>query len=389
MTEMSSRNRVLTALDHKEPDRVPFIFGVDLTTGIMRGAYRSLANHLGMNVKEQYMYGMWRELGDARVDEQILQMLGSDGRGVWDRKPASVEARNLVREPGEPYTDEFGVGQIQTGTETWYPGIHPLEEATIESIDNYNWPDMDDSSCIRDIEDRISALDDTNEFAIFAAPWLISPFERAMQLQGMQRLLTNLILEPEFTADLFRKLTQLLNRYLVHFLEACNDRADVVILADDLGTQDRLLISPETYRQMLKPLHAELIQTVKENSNAKVFFHSDGDIFDLIDDLVEIGVDILNPIQTHAGKIANIKVLKERYGNELTFCGAIDTQAILPHGSPSEVMSEVRRVINILGPGGGYLLASVHTITNDVPPENIVALAQAVAQFGRYPLAST
>ncbi len=387
MTTMTSRERVRTALDHREPDQVPFIFGVDLTTGIMRRAYRSLAGLLGFETEERYMYGNWRELGDARVDEEILRRLGSDGRGVWDRKPASVEARNVHRGPDQPYVDEFGVGQIETGPEQWYPGIPPLRESTLEALDRFVWPDVDDPSCFQDVEQRIAALAEENEFAIFAAPWLISPFERAMQLQGMERLLTNIILEPDFTAALLEKLTNYLIRYLVNFLKIIKDRADVVILADDLGTQNGLLISPETYRQMLKPFHAQLIQTVKERSGAKVFFHSDGDIFDLIDDLVEIGVDILNPIQTSAGKMANLNALKARYGSRLSFCGGIETQSILTKGSPTDVIAEVRNVIQSLGTGGGYLVAAVHTITNDVPPQNILAMAQAVEQFGQYPLA--
>ena len=386
MSTMSSRERVLTTLAHEEPDRVPFIFGVDLTTGIMRRAYQALANHLGIEIKEQYMYGTWRELGDARVDEEVLHQLGSDGRGVWDRKPAYIEERNHNRRPGEPYLDEFGVGQVETGPEEWFPGIHPLEEATLDALDNFTWPEVDDRSCFKDIHARAKALDQANEFAIFAAPWLISPFERAMQIQGMQRLLTNLILQPEFTQALLTKLTRLFQRYLENFLDEMNDQADVIILADDLGTQDGLLISPQTYRQMLKPLHADLIATIRERTSAKIFFHTDGDVFDLIGDLVEIGVDILNPIQTSAGKMADLQALKQRYGTRLCFCGAIDTQVILPRGSPSEVNEEVRRVIRILGPEGGYMLASVHTITNDVPPENIIAMARAVEEHGQYPL---
>ncbi len=388
MSALTSRERVLTALSHQQPDRVPFIFGVDLTTGIMRRAYQRLAAHLGIQAQDKVMYGSWRELGDACVDEAILIELGSDGRGVWDRKPAHVEQRNLAREPGEPYRDEFGVGQVESGPEEWYPGIHPLEEASVDALDSFCWPDMADESCFQDIENRISDLKQADEFAIFAAPWLISPFERAMQLLGMERLLTNILLQPEFTKTLLEKLTNLFEQYLHNYLEHLKDEADVLILADDLGTQDRLLISPQTYRQLLKPLHARLIQTVKERSHAKIFFHSDGDIFELIDDLIEIGVDILNPIQTSAGKMADIGELKRRYGQNLSFCGAIDTQTILSHGTPSSVSEEVRRVINTLGPGGGYLLASVHTITNDVPAENIVAMAQAVKRHGKYPLDS-
>jgi uroporphyrinogen decarboxylase len=111
-------------------------------------------------------------------------------------------------------------------------------------------------------------------------------------------------------------------------------------------------------------------------------------VFPLIDDFVEMGVDILNPIQTSAGKMANLAELKFRWGDQLTFCGAIDTHRILPTGTPEEVRDEVRRVIEILGPGGGYMVSSVHTVMDDVPPENILAMVDAVAEFGKYPIGS-
>jgi uroporphyrinogen decarboxylase len=140
------------------------------------------------------------------------------------------------------------------------------------------------------------------------------------------------------------------------------------------------------YRQMLKPLHADLIQTIREHTKAKVFFHTDGDVFDLIEDFIEIGVDILNPIQTSAGKMSDLAGLKKRYGDKLVFCGAIDTQHILPHGTSEEVKKEVRRVIDTLGEGGGYMVASVHTIMNEVPAENVLAMVDAVEEYGYYPL---
>lgn len=146
------------------------------------------------------------------------------------------------------------------------------------------------------------------------------------------------------------------------------------------------MISPRMYRQMLKPLHADLIQFIKEHTKAKVFFHTDGDVFDLIEDFIEIGVDVLNPMQTSAGKMSDLEGLKQRYGSRLVFCGAIDTQHILPKGTPEEVRQEVRRVINLLGEGGGYMVASVHTVMNEVPPENILAMVDAVEEFGYYPL---
>ena len=144
------------------------------------------------------------------------------------------------------------------------------------------------------------------------------------------------------------------------------------------GLRRILLISPQMYRRILKPIHADYIAFIKERTTAKIFFHTDGDVFDLLDDFVEIGIDILNPIQTSAGKMAHLPALKRRFGRDLSFCGAIDTQQLLPFGTPAQVRQEVRRVIQALGSGGGYLLAAVHTIGDQVPPENILAMVDAV-----------
>ena len=145
-------------------------------------------------------------------------------------------------------------------------------------------------------------------------------------------------------------------------------------------------MSPKMYREFLKPIHADYVAFIKERTRAKVFFHTDGDVFPLIEDFIEMGVDILNPIHTSAGSMADLPGLKQRYGSDIVFCGGIDTHRILPYGTPEDVRQEVRRVIEILGPGGGYMVSSVHTIMNDVPPENIVAMVEAVDEFGKYPL---
>jgi uroporphyrinogen decarboxylase len=140
------------------------------------------------------------------------------------------------------------------------------------------------------------------------------------------------------------------------------------------------------YRRILKPIHADYIAFIKERTTAKVFFHTDGDVFDLLDDLIEIGVDIVNPVQTSAGRMADLAGLKRRYGERATFCGAIDTKHVLPAGTPAEVRAEVGRVIRELGVGGGYMVAAVHTIMDDVPAENILAMVHAAEELGRYPL---
>jgi uroporphyrinogen decarboxylase len=171
-----------------------------------------------------------------------------------------------------------------------------------------------------------------------------------------------------------------------NFLRECGENLDIICIGDDLGTQTNLLISSRMYRRFLKPVHADFVRFIKERTRAQIFLHTDGDVIDLLDDFVEIGVDILNPIQTSAGKMSNLSEIKKRYGKNLVFCGAIDTHRILPFGTPEEVRQEVRRVIDLLGPGGGYMVAAVHTIIDEVPPENILAMVDAVEEFGKYPL---
>jgi uroporphyrinogen decarboxylase len=171
-----------------------------------------------------------------------------------------------------------------------------------------------------------------------------------------------------------------------HFLEALGDDVDIIKIGDDLGTEKSLMISPKMYREMLKPVHADFISFIKERTKAKVFFHSDGDVAPLIEDFIEIGVDILNPIQTSAGSMSDLQSLKKRFGSKIVFCGGIDTQGILPFGSVEDVRQEVRRVMQILGPEGGCMIGAVHTVMNEVPPENVLAMVDAVIEFGQYPL---
>jgi uroporphyrinogen decarboxylase len=192
--------------------------------------------------------------------------------------------------------------------------------------------------------------------------------------------LANLVFHPEFCEALLWKIESLCKTLMGHFLEALGPNVDIIKVGDDLGTQDSLLMSPDMYRRVLKPVHADYLSFIRERTDARVFFHTDGDVFPLIDDFIEMGVDILNPVQTSAGKMANLAELKARWGDDLVFCGAIDTQRILPRGTPREVHDEVRRVIDIMAPGGGYMVSSVHSVMNDVPAENILAMVDAVME---------
>lgn len=378
---MTSRERVLAAINHRESDRVPIILGTSNTTGMKGNVYRNLKKYLGIEAGDRYIYD-WPELGTALLDEQTLQRLHSDARGVLDLYPSWVYERNQSRPPHDPFIDDWGTGQKEVQPGLWYPGIHPMAGATtIEEIEAYPWPDMDDPSRVAHVREQARNLAESNQYAIIGTPWLLFPFERAHAMQGLDVFLYNMAANPEFAKALLEKIAELCKILMGHFLDEIGDNIDIIKIGDDLGTQESLMISPRMYRQLLKPIHADFISFIKSKTKAKVFFHTDGDVFNLIDDFVEIGVDILNPIQTSAGKMSNLEALKERWGDQLVFCGAVDTHHILPFGTPQEVRDEVQRVLKIMAPGGGYMLSSVHTIMDEVPPENIMGMVEAVLEF--------
>ncbi|NTW43308.1 MAG: hypothetical protein HGB14_02490 [Anaerolineaceae bacterium] len=383
---MTSRERVQAVLHYDVPDRVPIIIGVSNATGIKIRPYRGIKKIMGIESEDRYLYD-WPELGSALPDESVMQRLNSDARGILDRFPRAVYERNQSRLAHSPFFDDWGNGQMEIGPDNWYPGIHPLPDArTSSDLDQYQWPDMDDPFRTSHIREQVQKLHEENQYAIMGTPWLMFPFERAIGLQGMEQFLLNMATEQDFAQDLLRRINRLCMTNMGNFLDKCGDKLDIIKIGDDLGTQENLMISPRMYRKMLKPLHAEMITLIKQKTNAKVFFHTDGDVFDLIDDFIEIGVDILNPIQTSAGKMSNLEELKKKFDKRIVFCGAIDTQNILPSGTPDQVKQEVKRVINVLGAGGGYMVATVHTVMNEVPPENVLAMVDAVEEYGHYPL---
>ncbi len=380
---LTPRERVLMATANEKPDRAPIVLGVSNATGIKMKPYRELKQLLGIEAPDNYLYD-WTELGTAAIDEATMLRLHSDVRGVLDLEPAGVRERNRTRSAHADYIDSWGSGASEIKPGEWFPMVHPLASATtVEELNAHPWPDMDDPTRVAHVADQAQKLADDGRFAIIATPWLLFPLERAFAMQGMDTFLMNMALYPEFAEALLWKLQAVCKELMGNFLNALGPNVDIIKIGDDLGTQQSLLMSPDMYRRVLKPIHADWIEFIKARTPAKVFFHTDGDVFPLIDDFVEMGIDILNPIQTSAGKMANLEELRDRYGTKITFCGAIDTQKILPHGKPDEIRTEVRRVIDILGPSGGYMVSSVHTVMDDVPAENILAMVDAVEEYGR------
>lgn len=281
----------MAALNHEEPDRVPIVLGVSNATGIKMAPYRQIKKLIGVNAPDDYLY-QWPELGTAQIDPATMQRLQSDVRGVTDLEPAHILTANRERPAHSNYIDSWGSGAMEIAPDDWFPGVHPLLDATtVEDVENYaGWPDMTDPTRVAHVAAVARKLADENEYAILATPWLLFPFERAYAMQGLEHFLLNMALHPEYAVALLKKNAEQCKVLMGAFLEQLGPNVDIIKIGDDLGTQHSLMISPKMYRAMLKPIHADFIRFIKERTHAKVLFHTDGDVEPLIEDFIEIGL---------------------------------------------------------------------------------------------------
>jgi uroporphyrinogen decarboxylase len=377
---LTPRERVLCALNHEEPDRVPIFFGTSGATTMLAPGYERLKAHLGIT-RETTVF--WRGLQYVLMDEEALLWSGSDGRPLIAGPAPAPLAHNVS---ADAYVDGWGSLWERRPGAIYYEVVDsPIRTATIDDLDRYPWPDLAHPSRFVGLREKAKAIQDAG-YAVVALSG-VSAFEQAYVSRGVEQWLLDLAADPDFALVLLRKITDLMKASVIRLLEEAGDYIDVLVTGDDLGSQNATLISPKMYRRMIKPFHVEIYEEIKKRTKAKIFYHSDGNIYPLLGDLVEIGIDLLNPVQVNAGDMGDTARLKREFGGRLSFCGAIDTGWVLPYGSPADVRGEVRRRIKDLGPGGGYILASVHCIQPDVPLENIIAMLDEAKVAGRYPLA--
>jgi uroporphyrinogen decarboxylase len=369
------KERVLTALNHEQPDRVPMDLGGRQTT-LSILAYENLKRHLGLSdLPTRVMAHTWQT---SFVDEQILEQFDIDTRHIRPASKVNDAIGKLLAEPGSDgtFVDEWGVTRQVAGDYANLIG-HPLQTAGIDDLETFPWPDSSDDYDFASLREPTRKLYEKGEYALVGC--LGSPgntFEQAWYLRGLAEFMKDLIKNKDFVHALMRKVLDVRKRNVELYLKEVGEFIDVVQLADDLASQENLLISPKLYKELIKPYQLELCRHVKSLTNAKIYFHSCGSIAPLLDELIDNGVEILNPVQVSAANM-DTQVLKQRYGKNLSFWGAIDTYEVLPNGSVQDVRAEVERRIGDLGAGGGYVMGPVHNICADVPPENVVAMYEA------------
>jgi uroporphyrinogen decarboxylase len=382
---MTSRERLLTALSHREPDRVPIDLGGN-QTGIHRIAYGRLLGALGIGGEVEIMDAV-QQL--ARPCEAVLERLRVDTRyiaaGAAEGFDGSIVAAERDGRFWHDLTDEFGVRWSMPDDSPRFMDLtlHPLAEATVADLDDYPWPRGDDPGRFVGLRDRALALRRETPYAVVSGISGVV-YEICWYLRGLERWFCDTVENPAFCEALLdRTLAYWLDWFRV-FLDEVGDLVDVIMIGDDLAGQRGPLFRPDFYRAVVKPRHKRLVQYIKGRTDARVWYHTCGACAAYIPDLLDNGVDILNPVQVSAEGM-DPRELKRLYGERLVFWGgAIDAQHVLPRATPEAVREEVRRNLEAFKPGGGYVFNNVHNIQADVPPENVLALYDAAYEYGFY-----
>jgi uroporphyrinogen decarboxylase len=372
--KMTARQRVLAALAHREPDRVPLDF-MGTASGMTEGAYFGLLRHLGLE-------GEGREFRRGEsvryYDVRVLEVLGVDFRRVWLRPPENWAPPPT---PTGISIDEWGMKRSRMGDIS--PFINaPLEDASVHDLAAYPWPRPEDPGRVRGLQQEARHLRRSGDWAISARAPLHGMFDLAGRLRGVERFMIDLLLDKRFAEALIGRIKDLQLGFYSQLLDAVGPVVDMVETSDDFGTQTGLLISPELFREMFAPARRELNDLIQSKApQARIFFHSDGAISKIIPDLIDMGVEVLNPVEPDVpGNQPG--VLKERFGQQLTFHGHLDMKGAMRR-SLADVRAEVRRAINGMAQGGGYILAPTNHLQPDVPPGNLIEAYRCARDYGR------
>lgn len=393
---MKPRDRILKTLEHREPDKIPFDFGTTKVTGITKNAYINLVNFLGKKTKEVEFFDVTQQL--AVVDESILEHLEVDTRGLMPnvvRKNPTIEDHKDFM----TFSDEWGMTWKMPKEKGFYFDLveSPLSgDITEEDIDNFPWTDPTASYLFDGLREQAQKFYEDG-YAIILESICAGIFEMSCRIRGYEQFYYDLALNPELACKLLDQFVQMKIEFYEAAKEEVGDYIQFIREGDDVAGQESLLISPDMYLKYIKPRHKklfdaqrEIFSTVRSTSQAKrsvpfyIFFHSDGAIYDLIPHFIEIGVDILNPVQLDARGM-DAKKLKEEFGSDITFWGAgVNMKETLSKAEPEEVRQEVKENIKVFSPGGGFIFNTVHNIQDDMPPENIMAMWETLQELRNY-----
>jgi uroporphyrinogen decarboxylase len=367
---VTPRERVIAALEHRRPDRLPLDLGSARFTGIVLGAYDNLRAYLGFGDAGPIVERMQQLVA---VDERILQHLDIDVRAFAQGAPD----RGGTVEIGEGrYRDEWGVTRVKPPGSHYYDLEHcPLAgDITVETVARYPWPDPTDPGLCRGLRAEAERLRQTGYAVMYNARFNL--IHTMQYLRGFEDWFLDLGQDHGLFLALLEAVLDVLVELNHRALAEVGDLIDVLAFGDDIGQQDRPVCSLANYRKLIRPAQERIVETIRAHTQAKILYHTCGSVYRYIDDFIAIGIDALNPVQVTA-KDMEPERLKREFGDRIAFWGGIDSHRILPWGSPAQVATEVKRLFEFMGQDGGWVLAGVHNIQPDVPPENVCAMFQA------------
>lgn len=395
---MTSRQRIEAALAHREPDRVPVDLGASESSGIHGIAYNNLKAHLGLQGGRTQIYDLSQMI--AKVEPQVLEAVGADALPLlieprrwnpWTLQDGSAcevpAGANLRRTPSggaELLAGDGTVVAVSPANSFYFDTCyHPLEkasspadiEAGLAHLRSFDWPAFNDED-YEELARKAQALYETTDRALVGNLW-VHVFAAGQILRGFENFMVDLLADKPLAHALMGRLVDGYEERVRRYVEAVGPYVSAIQVNDDLGTQSGLQLSLATYREMVKPHHARLWGLIKELSGKPLLLHSCGSIYDALPDLIDIGVDAINPVQVAAASMDTAR-LKREFGRDLTFWGGgCDTQNVLERGTPEQVREEVRRRCDDLASGGGFVFCQVHNIQPHVPVENIMAMYEA------------
>ncbi len=376
---MKPRERVRLALNHQEPDRIPIDLGATIVSSITRSSYIPLKQRLGLPLEEIKMLDYVQQL--PYLDEALLTRFEVDFRMV--QLPSATAPGLAIFEDGDyfAFIDRWGSKlHMPKQGGLYYDWVDfPVKEPTLEALEAYNWPKPDPAEYVDQVAAQAKTLYENSDYALVGSAVIGGGiFEQPARTMGLPNFLMALVSEPAFADRLMERITDIYIESCNNYLDKVGKYLDVFTFWDDLAGQDGWLIRPELYRKLIKPKQRRLVEAIKKKTDAKLFYHSCGATRGLIPDLIELGFDILNPVQINADGMDPV-MLKREYGKDVTFWGGgVDTQRVLPFGQPEEVEAHVLGQCEVLGRDGGFVFTSVHNVQANVPVENLLAMLRAL-----------
>lgn len=379
---MNRRKIFEQTMQFKEVGKVLVDQGKQVTS-IHKWCYPKIREAMGLPALPEDQIRILDRMSQCVVsDEDLLEAWGIDFRWI-------IPNWTNIREVDEKsYRNTFGSlfktedGDYYALTESPMKAYEEIEDALAE----WEWPNPSDPYLVEGLREQAKALYENTDYIIGLDGIKGGVLQTCLELRGYEQFFMDIIIDPEGSHALLEKVTQLYMDMYTVYLNEVGEYGQILYLTDDLGAQNSMLMSLNHFREFVKPYEARLIKHIKSLApHIRISFHTDGSVLPLIEDLIEIGVDILNPVQTSVDELKDTQALNAKYGDRIAFHGAMDVQNVLINSTPEEIEEEVKKRLKDLGTGGGFIISTCHNINRDIPPENLKRMFEAIHKYQNYP----